>query len=140
MSPAEAEAVHKKTRASVVKTNVVIYVLFALLVAFMFWLNAQQDKDDLKKRCQGGVDTRTALRSQAQAIYKLNLSFIDPKRHYTKEEQKQIKPFIRRVTKFRDEQYALIKPSTACLPYVNDDRVKPPRTPAIKNPPPAPQH
>jgi hypothetical protein len=105
------------------------FVVLALAVSLAFYLDHENSRADEKARCLAGVGLRQVQRATVQEIYKLNLSFIDPHKHYTKYEQKQIKQFVKRVTAFRARMYKKIKPSTLCVPFVTDDNVRPPRTP-----------
>jgi hypothetical protein len=107
------------------------FVVLALAVALAFWLDAKNTQADAEERCKAGVDSRNVQRALVQEIYKLNLSFIDPKVKYTKDELKRIDKFVSDINQFRNRMYAQIGPSAPCEPYVEDDNVKPPTTPRI---------
>lgn len=113
-------------------SNVVVYTLLVLVVVLAFFLDSQNQKEDLKKRCIAGVDTRNANRAIVEAVYGLAVGSIqrDPDAPpLTKEEVKQYNTYIARVNRFREQTYKLIKPSASCARFVKDDNIIPPTPP-----------
>lgn len=109
----------------------IAYLGLALVIALVFFLNKRTQNQNERIRCEAGVDNRNVSRATVQEIYRLNLSFINPKQHYNKEEMVRVKDFLKNLNRFRTTMYSQIKPSPLCAPYVNDDHVRPPNTPNI---------
>lgn len=127
------EELRRKTRNTVGAT-VIVYVFLVGIVIFLFADDNRKDEEALRLRCESQVEVREVQRSIVQAIYKLNLTFIDPSKEYTEEEILRIRRFVRNVTEFRSNMFRKIQPSDPCLPYVNDENVKPPPWPKIPEP------
>lgn len=93
---------------------------------------AVKTAEDEVTRCQAGKDTREALRGIVDAIYTLatgNLQRSKDDPPLTDEEVLRYNAYIDRVNEFREDTYALIKPSELCAPHVDDDKIKPPTPP-----------
>lgn len=89
-------------------------------------------EQDQVARCQSGVDSREVQRQTVEAIYTLATGSLQRDADsppLTDIELRQYNAYIDRVNAFREDMYKKIKPSKACKPYVDDDRVKPPTPP-----------
>lgn len=122
------------------RIGVALAVLLTAFAAFQAQVALNQAEDNLKqlkvqeqidsvKRCRAGVDGRNVQRALVDEIYRLNLSFIDPKQTYTQKQSKQIQKFLLNTAAFRMRMYKQITPSPLCAPYVTDDNLKPPHIP-----------
>lgn len=110
----------------------IVYFLLVLVVCLAFILDNRNQKADEKARCIAGVDIRAVQRETVQQIYVLATSVTerDPNAPpLTDEEILQYNAYIKRVNHFRDETFEKIKPPGLCVPYVNDNNVKPPTPP-----------
>lgn len=118
----------------------IVLLAVVILVAYAA-IQSQQATNALKKqskeneiaRCESGADSREVQRDTVDAVYNLAISVVErtpdaPPR--TKQEIIQTNVYIQRVNDFRDRMYEKIVPSEQCEPYVEDDNVKPPTSPA----------
>lgn len=124
-----AHAQRPRRRINYVQTGV--YLCLVLVVCFVFFMDNRNREQDKVALCRSGMETRNVQRATVEAIYNLATSFAAPpaSRPLTDAEIDRINAYIDRVNVFRENMYKQIKPSEICLPYVDDDNVKPPTPP-----------
>lgn len=112
--------------------TLVVYIFLAFVVILAFYLDARNQANDEKTRCEAGVDNRAVQRQTVEAIYDLATGSIQRDANsppLTDSELRQYNSYINNVNHFRSSMYRKIKPSEACAPFVKDDNVKPPTPP-----------
>jgi hypothetical protein len=98
----------------------------------------RRGQEDLVNRCEAGQDTRIVQRALVEAVYTLATGAAerapgDPK--LSEDERIRYNRYVTRSNEFRTKMYEQIKPPDYCLPYVEDDNVKPPTDPFPTIPP-----
>lgn len=129
----------KRGEAGILQHRVAFNVAFSLMIVFVFYaaFNSYQVGNDLQDEqqedfvslCRSAEEIRDVQRNIVDAVYALAIGVVqreanDPPR--TKDELTLANQFIAHTNEFRRQAYADIRPTDACIDYVNDDDVEPP--------------
>lgn len=113
-----------------------IVVLLTAYAAFMSQRASDAVQQNVREvqiaRCQASVEDRIVQRATIDAIYNLATGLVDRRGRediLTPEQIERYNLYVKQVNSFRDDLYKQIRPSNECLPYVEDDNVKPPTKP-----------
>ena len=110
------------------------FIVLALAVSIAFYLNDRNQTADQIARCKNGVDTRNVDRAQVQAFYVFvtdSLPSPEETKDLTLAQKDEVREYRTRLESYRTDLYKLIRPSELCAKYVDDDNVKPPKSPKI---------
>jgi predicted histidine transporter YuiF (NhaC family) len=138
---------HDKDEAGILQSRVatnisfIVMMIFVLYAVFASFQNDKRDEENqevnFKNVCVAAEDIRTAQRDTVEAVYVLLIAVLENDEdvkpgQLTDAQLREVNKYIDNANAFRKDAYSKIQPSEACLPYVEDDNVKP-------NGPPYPQ-